>query len=171
MKVFQKYIWVLFIILTVKSFAQQPLDPAFIKKVEKASIAFKIKAPETSDPVSVDAKLLWNSNKTQVAVVVKGKILAGWHIYAYVPDTQPYIQYEMVLDLPKGVTPLGEWTKPNSYPYEDNIFVYKGELIFIRYFSVNDFEKNAVITTGLFYQTCDIKQCLQPNTKTKELKL
>lgn len=171
MRVFQKYIWVLFIILTVKTFAQKSLDLAFVKKVEKASLAFKVKAPETSDPVSVDAKVVWNSSKTQVAVVVKAKILAGWHIYAYVPNTQPYIQYDMVLNLPKSATPLGDWTKPNSYLYEDNIFVYKGELVFIRYFSVKDLEKNAVITAGLFYQTCDIKQCLQPNTKSKELKL
>lgn len=167
----KKYVLILFLILAVKSFGQKQPDAVFTKKVEKAALALKVKDPIVSDPVSVDTQIIWNSNKTQAAVVVKAKILAGWHIYAYVPKTQPYIQYKMVLDLPKGVTALAEWTKPNSFPYEDNIFVYKGQIVFTRYFSVKDLGAGAKITAGLSYQTCDIRQCLPPNTKVKELKL
>ncbi|MFD2940141.1 hypothetical protein [Flavobacterium notoginsengisoli] len=171
MKIIQKYVWLLFLVLTIKTFGQNSVDPSFVKKVQKAAGAFKIKDPVASDPVAVDAKLVWNSKKTQAAVIVKAKLLEGWHIYAYVPSTQPYIQYKMVLELPESINPLGDWIKPNSYPYEDNIFVYKGEIFFIRYFSVENLKKDAVIKAGLFYQTCDIKQCLQPNTKSRDLKL
>lgn len=171
MKTFQKYGFILFLTLALKSYGQKPVDPVFTKKVEKAALTLKVKEPVVSDPVSVDAQLVWNSNKSQVAVVIKSKILAGWHIYAYVPKNQPYVQYKMILDLPAGVTPLAEWIKPNSYPYDDNIFVYKGQIIFTRYFSVKKIDAGAKITAGLFYQTCDIRQCLPPNTKVKELKL
>lgn len=167
----KKYVLILLLALAVKSYGQKQPEAAFAKKVEKAALAFKLKDPIVSDPVSVDARLVWNESKNQLAVVVKAKLFPGWHIYAYVPSTQPYIQYKMVLDLPKGVTPLSEWNKPNSYPHEDNIFVYKGQIIFTRYFSVKDLGSGAKITAGLYYQTCDIRQCLPPNTKVKELKI
>ncbi|HEU0125093.1 protein-disulfide reductase DsbD domain-containing protein [Flavobacterium sp.] len=170
MAIIKKLALVVFLVFAVNSYGQKP-DQAFIKKVEKTAGVFKIKDPVVSDPVSVDAQLIWNKSKTQLAVIVKAKVFEGWRIYAYVPPTQPYIQYQMVLELPKGVTALEDWLKPKPYPYEDNIFIYKGELTFIRYFSVKDLEANAKIKAGLFYQTCDIKQCLPPNTKSKELKL
>ncbi|RKR05099.1 disulfide bond corrector protein DsbC [Flavobacterium sp. 90] len=171
MIVFKRYAFILFMILGVKSYAQKQPDTGFTKKVEKAASALKVKSPVISDPVSLNAQVVWNDNKSQVAVVIKVKVLPGWHIYAYVPKNQPYIQSKMVLELPKGVTPLSEWTKPNSYPYEDNIFVYEGQMLFTRYFSVKDLGTGAKISAGLFYQTCDIRQCLPPNTKVKELKL
>nr|WP_315242271.1 protein-disulfide reductase DsbD domain-containing protein [uncultured Flavobacterium sp.] len=171
MEIIKKYSFILFLALAVKTFAQKQPDAVFIKKVEKAAVGLKVKDPAVSDPVSVDAQVVWNSSKTQAAVIVKAKILPGWHIYAYVPKSQPYIQYKMMLDLPKGLTPLVEWTKPNSFPYEDNIFVYRGQIVFTRYFSAKDLTSGAKITAGLSYQTCDIRQCLPPNTKVKELKL
>jgi DsbC/DsbD-like thiol-disulfide interchange protein len=171
MKTIKKIAFIFFVALMVKSYGQKQSDPVFTKKVEKAASGFKITGPNVADPVSVDAQLVWNSNKTQVAVIVKAKVLPGWHIYAYVPKTQPYIQYKMILEVPKGITALTEWTKPNSYPYENNIFVYEGELVFARYFSVKDLGAGAKIKAGLFYQTCDLRQCLPPNTKAKELKL
>ena len=106
MKIIEKYAFVLFLLIMVKTYGQKPLDKSFVKKVEKTAIAFKVKEPLASDPVSVDAKLVWNGNKTQAAVIVKAKLLDGWHIYAYVPNTQPYIQYKMVLEVPKSVIPV-----------------------------------------------------------------
>ncbi|MBK0368696.1 protein-disulfide reductase DsbD domain-containing protein [Flavobacterium agrisoli] len=171
MRIIKKCGLILFLNLALNSFGQNQPDAALTKKVEKAILSLKVKDPSVSDPVSVDSQLIWNSSKTQFAVVVKSKVLAGWHIYAYVPKTQPYLQYKLVLETPKGVTPLTDWTKPNSYPYADNIFVYKGQQVFTRYFSVKDLASGSKITTGLFYQTCDIRQCLPPKTKAKELKL
>lgn len=171
MKSIRKFAFFLFLLIMAKTYGQKPLDPSFVKKVEKTAATFKVTDPIASDPVSVDAKLVLNSKKTQFALIVKAKLLDGWHIYAYVPSTQPYIQYKMELELPENITPLGDWIKPSSYPYEDNIFVYKEEIFFIRYFSVENLKKDTVVKTGLFYQTCDIKQCLPPNSKTKELNL
>ncbi|WP_163410256.1 protein-disulfide reductase DsbD domain-containing protein [Flavobacterium ajazii] len=170
MNILKKYLFITLLGFAAKTYSQNP-DTAFLKKVQKAAASLSVEKPQNSDPVSVNSQLIWNKDKSRLAVIIKANILSGWHIYAYVPADQPYIKTDIVLELPEGITPLEEWTKPSAYPYEDNIFIYEGEIVFTRIFTVNNPEKDAVITVGLFYQTCDLRQCLPPRNKTKELKL
>ncbi len=171
MIILKRQILILFLLAGFQVYSQKHISEKFSKTVDKAVKALNVKSPPVSDPVSVNTTLVYNDDKSQLAVIVKAKILQGWHIYAYVPKTEPYIQYKMILDAPKTLTALTEWSKPGSYPYEDNVFVYKGEVVFTRYYSVKGVTPGSKISAGLAYQTCDIRQCLPPNTKVKELKL
>lgn len=165
----KNYTFFLLLIIGIKTYSQERIKPCFIQQVDKAASELKVIDPNNADPVSLTARLIWNDKKNQAAVIIKLKVLEGWHIYSYVPDTQPYVQSTMVLELPKGVSAITEWTKPASYPFEDNIFVYEGDVCFIRYFSVKEVGSNARIKAGLHYQTCDIRQCLPPDEKVEEL--
>lgn len=169
MKNLKKHTLFLFLILVSKTYGQEKVKESFIQKVDKVISDLEVQSPSPSDPVSLASKVIWNDSKTQIAVVVKVKVLQGWHIYSYVPDTQPYIQSSMILELPEGISAITEWTKPDSYPFEDNIFVYEGEVSFVRYFTVKEVILKAKIKAGLHYQTCDLRQCLPPDTKEEEL--
>lgn len=127
--------------------------------------------PLVSDPVMFNAQLVWRDDKKQVAVVMKVDVHYDWHIYAIVPPTQPYITSKLILDLPTGVSPIGKWEKPSVYPSSDDIYVYKGELVFIHYLSVDETIRDGKLNCGIYYQTCDERQCLPPQSKTLKLSL
>lgn len=164
----------LYIIILVVQFSwtqTTKVSPTLKQKVDKATTVLKTNETSPVDPVSINATLIWSSDKTQLAVVMKVSIQDQWHIYAYVPKTQPYITSELQLELPKGITKIGNWEKPYSEPYDDGVFVYHGDLVFVQYCSVGNFSNDAIITSGMYYQTCDLHKCFPPETKTKALKL
>ncbi|MBD0833388.1 protein-disulfide reductase DsbD domain-containing protein [Aestuariibaculum sediminum] len=150
--------------------AQIELDKDFKLAVEKASKELEVKRPETTDPVKVNANVVWNESKDQLAVIVKASILRGWHIYAFVPENQPYIEFNTVLNNIEGLEPITSWKNPPPLPYEQGIYIYEGDLIFTRYFNLKERSKKP-IEAGLFYQTCNINQCLRPNQKTINITL
>ena len=89
-----------------------------------------------------------------------------------VPPGQPYIQSELKLDYGAKLTPIGKWKKPGFHPYDGGIYIYKDQLTFVRYFSVNKkVKKGEKVSVGLYYQTCDVHQCYPPKEKLKTLKL
>lgn len=137
------------------------------------AFANKLEAFECNelDPLSLNARIVWSKDKSQLAVVMKANLLHGWHIYAYVPKTQPYITSELELELPKGIKTVGEWIKPLDEAYNDGVYIYHGELIFIQYCSVNNYNKGDLIKCGLYYQTCDLNKCYPPETKSRVLEL
>ncbi|WP_405291757.1 hypothetical protein [Algibacter sp. Ld11] len=145
--------------------------PDLINKVELASNTLEEAKPNHMDPLALKATLVWSEDKSQLAIIMKATLLEGWHIYAYVPETQPYIATDMRLILPKGITKIKDWENPYSTPYENGIYIYEGSIVFVQYCSVNSFNKDDVITSGLYYQTCDIRKCFPPETKTISLVL
>jgi len=147
------------------------VSPELKQKVQVAASKLTTTETHAMDPVAVNATLVWSADKTQVAVVMKGAIEVGWHIYAYVPETEPYIATDLRLELPKGVSALGDWVLPTSKPYENGIYVYEDEVLFVQYCTVDTTIGNVSIKSGLYYQTCDIHKCFPPTTKSIELKL
>ena len=147
------------------------VSPELMQKVKRASARLLIPEPNDMDPVTLNATLVWSADKSQLAVVMKVDVLTTWHIYAHVPRTQPYIASELELDLCKGVSPIGSWEKPSSKPYDEGIYVYDGELIFVQYCSVASSARSGKISCGLYYQTCDVNKCFPPQTKSKQLSL
>ena len=145
--------------------------PTLNQKVEKAALNLSTNETNPMDPLSLNATIVWSEDKTQLAVVMKANLEDEWHIYAYVPKTQPYITSELQLELPKGIKAINDWEKPYSEPYDDGVYVYHGELIFVQYCSVGSYSNEAMITCGLYYQTCDLYKCFPPETKTKDLNL
>lgn len=142
-------------------------------KAEVETVSFELYTDPTNpmDPVSVNSTLVWSKDKRQVAVVLKADISEGWHIYAYVPETQPYITSQLELVLPEGITPIGDWDLPLSEPYDDDIYIYHNTCIFVQYCQVEKVDKGSELSSGLFYQTCDAKKCFPPKTKSKSFKL
>lgn len=145
--------------------------PSLKQKVEKTAMELATDETNPMDPVAVNAKLVWSEDKTQLAVIMKASIEDQWHIYAHVPETQPYIVSELLLELPKGINAIDDWELPHSSPYNDGIYIYEGALVFVQYCSVGKFDEQGKITSGLYYQTCDRYKCFPPETKTKDLSM
>lgn len=141
------------------------------ENAEKAGIELVNHETNPMEPVSVGATLVWSDDKTQIAIVMKASIEFDWHIYAYVSETQPYTATKLKLDLPKGISTIGEWDLPYSEPYDDGVYVYYGEPVFIQYCAVGRYAENSKIICGIYYQTCDRHKCFPPETKTKEFKI
>lgn len=166
------YTFLAFCLFVQLSWSQSTKVASDLKeKIEKASIELKTSLTNYMDPVSINATLVWSDNKKQLAVVMKASIEDQWHIYAYVPETQPYITSKLKLELPKGITAIGDWELPYSEPYDDGIYVYHGTPVFVRYCSVENYAMASTIKCGLYYQTCDLRKCFPPETKSKTLKL
>lgn len=163
----------LFYIITLVSFfnlnAQMEVDPDFSNKV-KEQIKL-IETPEGSmlDPVSVTPNVIWANDKKTFAVVIKVSILEGWHIYAYVPESEPYIQTELRVDLPREVQSIGDWEKPKMKPYDDGVLIYEGDVCFIKYYTITNNSKGEIVA-GLNYQACDLYRCYPPIEKVRTFK-
>ena len=145
--------------------------PELKAKITTAASELEIFEPSNLDPVSLNGTIVWSADKSQFAIIMKANILETWHIYAYVPSTQPFISSELNLELPEGVTKIGGWEKPNFEPYQDGIYVYKGELVFVQYCLVDKGVRAHPISCGLYYQSCDPFKCFPPKTKTLDLKM
>lgn len=152
-------------------FSQEKIKDALRKKAHEAAAGLHVPSPDLRSPVLLNTTTIWSDDKKQLAVIMKAEILHGWHIYAYVPVGEPYIVSELRLTAPDGVEPIEKWEMPTSVPYADGIFVYKGSLLFIRYFSVKKAIENKTLEVGLYYQTCDISQCLPPELEMLKISM
>ncbi|GAA3617499.1 protein-disulfide reductase DsbD family protein [Flavivirga amylovorans] len=169
---FNRNICLVLLIIVQFSFSQTAkVLPDLNKKVETASSELSTSPTNPVNPVSINATLVWSDDKSQLAIIQKVNIADEWHIYAYVPENQPYIASKLKLKLPGGIKTIGDWETPYSEPYGDGIYVYHGTLVFVQYCSVGNYTKAAEISCGLFYQTCDRYKCFPPKNKTKKLKL
>lgn len=162
---------IVFSLISSLTFSQNQLVDRFEQIVNEASNELGTDKPDMPDPVKVNAAVVWNKTKDKIAVVVKASILYGWHIYAFVPKTAPYLKSKLILEIPDHVVPISDWQEPVTFLMENNVYIYQGDIVFIRYFSINKKTKGDEIKTGLFYQTCDLKQCLPPQSKTIQLSL
>jgi len=141
----------------------------FDKKIAAAVKQLECTVPDNEDPVTLNAKLV--VEKDSIAVIVKVQMATGWHIYQYVPSTMPYIPIEHILKLPEGLTTVGEWgiQKPFPSANDPGVLIYENNAVFTRKLFRRK-EVTGTIQVGLYYQTCDLRQCLPPVEKTLDLK-
>lgn len=143
----------------------------FNKKIADAVKQLSCAEPTEQEPVTLNAGLL--AEKDSIAVIVKVKMAPGWHIYQYVPSNMPYIPIELLLKLPDGMQAVGKWEKAKPFPSANDpgVLIYENEAWFVQKV-VRSSKAAAGITiqTGLYYQTCDLKQCLPPVEKMFDLK-
>ena len=171
---------VLFLSLTgmiAPAFAEAtPSHSDVADQFEKEIAVLAVEEPSESDPVSVATAVFPAKVKVgeRAVVVIKVRMKPGWHIYAYVPSSAPYIQTRQELELPGALRTAGEWSKPPAerLPFDQSVFVYEGDQVFVR-----EIEAAASgggeqkLSAGLFYQTCKRELCLPPTQKINQLTL
>ncbi|HEY4285870.1 MAG TPA: redoxin domain-containing protein [Puia sp.] len=124
-------------------------------------------APTPADPVVIAGRL------ENGRVIIDADILKGWHIYAYVSKDNPFVQTEMLLDLPEGAVSDKEWQSSAGLPFpgNDGIFVYEGKVRFSLAVDCSRAKPGATIRCGLYYQVCDNTKCFPPKRKTVDIKI
>lgn len=156
----------LFLLPVLQASAQSSLDTKIVAAVAGLHCAL----PDQERPVQINAAVV--AEKDSLAVIIKTSLAPGWHIYDYVPSTLPYIPIEYVLRLPEGIRAVGEWKKTASGPSMNDrgVLIYENEAVFIRkVVKLPGAKANGLIKTGLYYQACDLNQCLPPVENLIEL--
>lgn len=145
---------------------------AFDKKITAAVAQLTSNEPTNENPVTLNARILLE--KDSIAIIVKVGMAPGWHIYQYVPSTMPYIAIEHILKLPEGFQSVGKWeiSKPFPSSNDPGVLIYEKQAWFVhKVVRSAGIRSNEIIQTGLYYQTCDLHQCLPPVEKIIELKV
>ncbi len=149
------------------------INPAPIATApNKPHAEIKVPKPTAGKPVQLNAGLQHNPDGT-VTVVVKARILGGWHIYSQVPANQPYVVTTLELE-PTGLTAVGQWAMPNGRPYPElpGVTVYEGNVTFERTLEVDSSASGPrTVKVVVGYQTCDHTMCFPPTTKEFTLAL
>ena len=161
--------FLLFAILFTAHFAsaQSRLD----KKISVRVKQIVCPMPDESNPVTLNAQSV--TDKDSIAIIVKVSVAPGWHIYAYVPSTQPYIAIDQILQLPENFKAVGEWkkTEPSASSDDPGVLIYENEAVFIhKAVKLSHAKTDGILKAGLYYQTCNLRQCLPPKEKTLTLK-
>lgn len=128
----------------------------------------KVQAGETSDanPVAVTASREYSETGDQM-LIAKVKIHPGYHIYAYVPEGEAFIETEARFLLPDGYTAAGDMQKPFGTPFTGQIRVYEDEATFVQLIKG---KASQPAKFEIRYQCCDSQICFPPVTKTIEVK-
>ncbi len=142
----------------------------FDAKISESARQLSCPVPNERNPVTLNAQLV--IEKDSIAVIVKASIAPGWHIYAYVPSNLPYIKMDHILELPDNVRAVGKWqnTRPTSSANDPGVLIYEQTAVFIQKTVRSSAARpGGVIKAGLYYQTCNLRQCLPPVEKKIEL--
>lgn len=128
----------------------------------------KVEAGETSgtNPVAVTAAREYADNGDQL-LILKFKIHPGFHIYAYVPDTESFIETAVNFQLPEGYTADGKMQKPQGQYFTGQVTIYEDEATFVQ--RIKGTSTQPIMCT-VKYQCCDSKACLPPVEQTIEVK-
>lgn len=162
-----KALLLMFLIPILSSNAQIGFDSRIAEAVEKLQCA----EPDETHPVTLNAQIV--KQQDSIAVIVKCRIAPGWHIYDYVSPTLPYIAIENIFQLPQNIRSVGTWKKTASVPsaMDPGVTIYEQEAVFIHKALrlESDTAAGGIIKTGLYYQTCNLRQCLRPVETTFSL--
>ena len=143
---------------------------SFEKKISEAARTLLCDPPDEKHPVTLKAKLV--IEKDSVAVIVKAALAPGWHVYQFVPSSLPYIPIEHVLQFPETLTAVGTWirTDPMTSVDDPGVLIYEKEAVFIHKAVRKEAGKaKGFVRAGLYYQTCNLNQCLPPVEEVFEL--
>jgi len=145
---------------------------SFRQKIAVAVSVLKCEDPDEQHPVTLNAELINAVGSDSVAIIIKARIAPGWHIYAYVPSTMPYIVSEYIVKPDANVKLAGDWekSKPTPTMMDKGVLIYEKEAVFIHKLIKKSGSATGSISAGLYYQTCNLRQCLPPIEKTFELK-
>lgn len=159
-------------LLQVVSARAQNTFISFGQKIAAAAGALNCEEPDEQHPVTLNAEIIDATGSDSVAVIIKARMAPGWHIYAYVPQTMPYIVSEFIIKPSPNIKLVGDWEKsrPIATAMDKGVLIYEKEAVFIHKLVKVSGSETGTITAGLYYQTCNLRQCLPPIEKTFELK-
>ena len=143
----------------------------FDQKITEAAKHMVCPQPDESNPVTLNVRSV--NDGDSIGIIVKVALAPGWHIYAYVPPIEPYIAIDHILQLPQNVKVIGDWQKSEPSALSDNpgVLIYENDALFIhKAVKLQEVKAKGTMKAGLYYQTCNLRQCLPPNEKTIELK-
>ena len=123
---------------------------------------------QVKDPVKVDFKINSIGNNTYEAVF-HSTIEQNWHIYSKDLPPNSGIPTEITIsgddvELIGGVVEVGEKHDEYSKAFKARIIYYSDKADFVQKFKIKDPSKLAKVSAEIYYQTCDDKICLAPNT-------
>jgi DsbC/DsbD-like thiol-disulfide interchange protein len=162
-----KSILLAFLFSSLCAGAQSKLDI----KIREATNHLNCSQADEHEPVTLNAQLVIEGDS--IAIIVKVILAPGWHIYAYVPSTLPYIAIDQIIHLPPNLKAVGEWEKsePETSSDDPGVLIYQNKAVFIHKAVRRSHAMEAgVIKAGLYYQTCNLRQCLPPKEKIVELR-
>lgn len=166
--------WTLLIacLLQVSLVRAQSAKPNFGQKIDNAVRTLICIDPDEQNPVSLNTQLVGIEGSDSIAVIVKIRIAPGWHIYAYVPATMPYVATECIVKPDANAKVAGSWEKstPFATVREHGVLIYENEAVFIQRLTKASNTTTGTINAGLYYQTCNLRQCLPPVEKVMELR-
>lgn len=118
-----------------------------------------------ANPVLVEGKLN-DTDDGEKELVIMIKVHPGYHIYANVAKTDPFIPTDFKLELPAGLTKDGQMKLPPVKSLAGGATtVYDGECVFRQRLSGNGVGK---VRCTVSYQCCDNTICLPPAEKVLE---
>ncbi|MDE6810268.1 MAG: protein-disulfide reductase DsbD N-terminal domain-containing protein [Muribaculaceae bacterium] len=136
------------------------------KKIEKAAETTPARMVETTrdNPVAMAGSF----DKAKNEIVLTMKIHEGFHIYATVDPSDPFVVTEISLTLPEGVKADGEMVKPQVKGTSNATSYYEGTVEFRQKVSGN-IAGTAKWTVK--FQCCDNQVCLTPETRMVDVTL
>jgi hypothetical protein len=128
--------------------------------------------PVPSDPVMISYRLVNSGDPKTVKLVMTAKILAGWHIYAYVPSESPFVQSKINLTV-NGKNIRTKWISSPGLALGNSkqTFVYEHTAEFTTMISRGSFTKGKKVIGGLYYQVCNDNKCFPPKEKKVDINL
>ena len=123
---------------------------------------------QVKDPVKVDFKINSIGDNTYEAVF-HTTIEQNWHIYSKDLPPNSGIPTEITIsggdvELIGEVVEVGEKHDEYSKAFKARIIYYSDKADFVQKFKIKDPSKLAKVSAEIYYQTCDDKICLAPNT-------
>lgn len=155
---------------------QQATDLA-TDESEFDSIVKSIEVPESSDGAPAQfkpvLKRIATADGPRIRLIIKSRIQKGWHLYAFVPESAPYIQTSFETDRLSNLQAVGKWEKSPGHPsLEDpSVLVWEKDAVVWRDYKVTDDGEAVGLKIDIRYQPCDASRCLPPKSVSFELEL
>ena len=141
------------------------------------SLVESIEVPKSSDVAPVQFKCVLNhiatSDGPRVRLIIKSRIQKGWHLYAFVPETAPYIQTRFEVNEHSNLKTVGKWEKSSAQSSLDDpaVLIWENEAVIWRDYEVIKEEQEVHLKLKIRYQSCDANRCFPPKTVSFDLKL
>ena len=149
------------------------LDDDLPDAIDIAAGEVDVAAPTAADPVQINAVITPDAAAAadDVTLIAKVRVQPGWHVYAKVPDDQPFVPLAIGVKLSGGFLAAGELRKPKPQPYRASpgVSVYQGDLVFSQRLGIRPeafTRQHAKVVVR--YQACDARMCLRPEAREFE---